>query len=81
MLERDEAIHQIKAKAQELVNEDGLDFDIFRLAHTPTKRCRTQIETTLKTRIVELGLSEGYIAKRLRCERHNTSSEWVHEDY
>ena len=81
MTERKEAIHQIKEIAQELVNEDKLDFSIFRLAHSPVEGCRVTQEICLKTRIIELGSSEGYIAKRYICSKHNTASSWVHEDY
>ena len=78
MTGRKEAIHQINEITQELMNEDELDFNIFRLVHP---LCITTQETSLKTRIIELGASEGYIAKRLVCNKHNVSSEWVHVDY
>jgi hypothetical protein len=78
MTEREVAIGQIKEIAQELINEDGLHFNIFRLAHP---HCITTEELSLKTRIVELGHSEGYIAKKLVCKEHDVSSSWVHEDY
>ncbi len=81
MTEREQAIRQIKAIAQELVNEEDLDFNIFRLVHSPVEGCHVTQETSLKTRIIELGSSEGYIAKRYTCNKHNTSSGWVHEDY
>ncbi len=81
MAERNELVRQIKAMAQELVGQDGLEFDVFRMAHLPEKGCQIDQETSLKTRIIEQGLSEGYMAKRLVCSKHNTSSGWVHIDY
>lgn len=81
MVEINKLTDQIKAIAQELVNEEGLDFDIYRLAHPPSKGCQVKQETGLKTRIVELGVSEGYSAKRLVCGVHKTSSGWIHVDY
>ncbi len=81
MTEREKAVRQINEIAQELVNENELDFSIFRLAHSPAEGCRVTQEISLKTRIIELGSSEGYIAKRYTCSKHNTSSQWVHEDY
>lgn len=80
MTERKKAIGQIKAIAQELINEDGFGFDVFRLTHSSVY-CEITQETGLKTRVVELGHSEGYPAKRLVCKKHNKSSEWVHIDY
>lgn len=78
MTEKEKAIRQIKEIAQELTKEDGIDYDIFSLAHP---RCRTTKETGLKTGIVESGFSKGYPAKKLVCKKHNVSSQWVHVDY